>query len=87
MPGFVVVQQREYRKHLIEVTDRGKGGCAVVVRPASSSAEAWEVPHEGAGAAVTLAERLNRAKALIDAVMGPRPGPSPRRQPAVRRDR
>jgi hypothetical protein len=81
VPGFVVVQQREYRKHLIEVTDRGKDGCAVVVRPAASTDEAWEVPHEGAAA--TLAERLNRAKALIDAVMGPRP----RRQHAVRRDR
>jgi hypothetical protein len=74
VPGFVVVQQREYRKHLIEVTDRGKAGCAVVVRPASSSAEAWEVPQE-AGVSATLAERLNRAKALIDAVMGPRPAP------------
>jgi hypothetical protein len=73
VPGSVVVQQREYRKHLIEVTDRGKGGCAVVVRPAASAGEAWEVPH--AGAAATLADRLNRAKALIDAVMGPRPAP------------
>jgi hypothetical protein len=77
VPGFVVVQQREYRKHLIDVTDRGKAGCAVVVRPPSSMGEAWEVPHQ-AGTAVTLAERLNRAKALIDAVMGPRPARHPR---------
>lgn len=74
MPGFVVVQQREYRKHLIEVTDRGKAGCAVHVRPLSFSGEPWEIPPEP-GAAVTLAERLNRAKALIDAAMGPRPAP------------
>jgi len=83
MPGFVVVQQREYRKHLIEVTDRGKLGCAVVVRPPSASGEPWEVPQD-AGAAGTLVERLNRAKALIDVVMGPRP--APRARPAgVRR--
>jgi hypothetical protein len=83
VPGFVVVQQREYRKHLIEVTDRGKAGCAVVVRPASLSGEAWEVPQE-AGVSATLAERLNRAKALIDAVMGPRP--APRARYGARRD-
>ena len=80
MPDLVVMQQRDYRKHLIEVTDRGKAGCAGVVRPASRG-EAWEVPHSGAAA--TLAERLNRAKALIDAVMGPRP--APRARPGVRR--
>jgi len=83
MPGFVVVQQREYRKHRIEVTDRGKAGCVVIVHPPSPKGEAWEVPQDDT--TVLLAEQLNRAKALIDAVMGPRP--SPRRQDAVRRDR
>ena len=83
MPGFLVVQQREYRKHQIELIDRGKDGCAVVVRPPSSMGEPWEVPREGA--AVTLAERLNQAKVRIDAAMGPRS--SPRLQHAVRRDR
>ena len=73
MPDFLVVQRREYRKHRIEVTDRGKAGCAVVVRPPSPMDEAWEVPREGA--AVTLAEQLTRAKVLIDAVTGPRPSP------------
>jgi hypothetical protein len=81
---FLVVQQRDYRMHRIEVTDRGgKAGCTVVVHPPSPTGGAWEVPAEGA--AVTLGERLNRAKALIDVVMGPRP--TPRRQHAARRDR
>jgi hypothetical protein len=83
MPGFLVVQQREYRKHQIELLDRGKDGCVVVVRPPASMGEPWEVPREGA--AVTLAERLNQAKARIDAAMGPRP--PLRLQPAARRGR
>ena len=69
-PAFLVVQQREYRRHLIEVIDRGKA-CVVVVRPPPSMGEAWEVAR--ADAAVTLAEMLERATALIDAAMGPRP--------------
>ena len=69
-PAFLVVQQREYRRHRIEVIDRGEA-CAVVVRPPPSMGEAWEVVR--ADAAVTLAEMLERAKALIDAAMGPRP--------------
>jgi hypothetical protein len=74
-PAFLVVQQREYRRHLIEVIDRGKAACAVVVRPPPSMGEAWEVVR--ADAAVTLAEMLERAKALIDAAMGPRPPQRP----------
>jgi len=70
-PAFLVVQQREYRRHRIEVIDGGKASCAVVVRPPPSMGEAWEVAR--ADAAVTLAEMLERAKALIDAAMGPRP--------------
>jgi hypothetical protein len=83
LPGFLVVQQREYRKHQIELVDRGKAGCAVIVRPPRSMGQVWEVPRDGA--AVTLVERLNQAKVRIDAVMGPRPGP--RFQPAAGRGR
>jgi hypothetical protein len=82
MPGFLVVQQREYRQHQIEVIDHGKG-CAVVVRPPPSLGGAWEVPREGA--AVTMADLLNRAKARIDAAMGPSPRPSRRRLHGIRR--
>ena len=71
-PAFLVVQQREYRRHQIEVIDRGKASCAVVVRPPPSMGNAWEVARDE-GAAVTMAEMLDRAKALIDAAMGPRP--------------
>ena len=74
-PAFLVVQQREYRRHRIEVIDRGKAACAVVVRPPPSMGEAWEVVR--GDAAVTLAEMLERAKALIDAAMGPRPPQRP----------
>jgi hypothetical protein len=85
MPGFLVVQQREYRQHQIELIDRGKA-CAVIVRPPPSKGGAWEVPREGA--AVTMAEMLSRAKARIDAVMGPPPPrPSQRRQHGTRPDR
>lgn len=75
MPAFLIVQQREYRRHQIEVIDRGRGGCDVLVYPPSSMGEPWEVPREDE--TVTLAERLNRAKARIDAVMGPRPQQRP----------
>ena len=75
MPGFLVVQQREYRQHQIEIVDRGKAGCAVVVRPPPRRGEPWEVPREDA--ATTLAEQLNQVKARIDAAMGPRPPQRP----------
>ena len=75
-PAFLVVQQREYRRHRIEVIDRGKASCAVVVRPPPSMGGAWEVAR--GDAAVTLAEMLDRAKALVDAAMGPRPPQRPR---------
>lgn len=68
MSEFLVVQQREYRKHQIEVLDRGKHGCTVVVRPPPSMGEAWEVPSEDG--ATTLAERLKHAKTRIDDAMG-----------------
>ena len=84
MPGFLAVQQREYRQHQIELIDRGKA-CAVVVRPPPSKGGAWEVPREGA--AVTIAEMLNRAKARIDADMGPPPRSSQRRHHGTRHGR
>jgi hypothetical protein len=68
VPAFLVVQQREYRKHQIEVLDRGKAGCTIVVRPPPSMGAAWEVPPEGA--TPTLAERLKHAKARIDDATG-----------------
>ena len=69
-PAFLVVQQREYRQHQIEVIDRGNAW-AVVVHPPPSMGVAWEVARED-GAAATMAEVLDRAKARIDAAMGPR---------------
>jgi len=71
MPTFLVVQQREYRQHQIEIIDRGRAGCAVVLRPPSSRGEPWDA--SGEGAAETLAEQLNWVKARIDAAMGLRP--------------
>jgi len=84
MPAFLVMQQREYQKHQIEVFDRGKAGCAVVVHPPPSMGETWEVPREGA--VVTLTDRPNYAKAWVDAVMGRRL-PHQHFRHAARRDR
>ncbi len=81
MPAFLVVQQREYRQHQIEIIDRGKAGCAVVVHPPSSRGEPWKMSREEP--APTLAEQLNQVKARIDAAMGPRP---PQRLPHVARE-
>jgi hypothetical protein len=70
-PSFLVVQEREYRQHQIELVDGGKA-YAVVVRPPPSMGEEWEVACDEGGA-MTMAEMFERAKARIDAAMGPRP--------------
>jgi len=83
MPAFLVVQQREYRQHRIEIIDRGRAGCAVVVHPPSSQGEPWKVSREEP--VPTLADQLNQVKTRIDAAMGPRPTVHLRH--AARRDR
>ena len=71
--SLVVVQFRDYRLHQLEVQDRGKAGYQVFIHPPANRGVSREVMQDGA--CTTLAELLNRAKAEIDAVMGPRPAP------------
>lgn len=82
MPGLVVVQVREYRLHRLEVLDRGKAGFSVMIHPPANRGASREVARESP--AETLGEVLNRAKAEIDAVMGPKP--PPRARPVRHRD-
>jgi hypothetical protein len=81
MPGITVVQVRDYRLHQIEVNDRGKAGFSVMIHPPANRGVSREVTRDST--TVTLADTLNRAKAEIDAVMGPKP--VPRGRPPFRR--
>ena len=73
MAKLVVVQERDYRLHRMEVHDRGRAGFNIFINPPPNRGQRRELlplsPQE------TLAEALNRAKAEIDAVMGPKPPP------------
>lgn len=72
MDKFVVHQVREYRLHRMEVLDQGKAGFTVtIVPPANRGGVPREMVRESP--AETLGDMLNRAKAEIDVVMGPKP--------------
>jgi hypothetical protein len=73
MPKMQVVQMRDYRLHRMEVIDNGKAGFTVVIHPPANRGAPREVTRDSL--TVTLADTLNRAKAEIDAVMGPKPPP------------
>jgi hypothetical protein len=77
MSNFVVMQVREYRLHKMEVMDHGKAGFTVtIIPPANRGGVPREVTRDST--TVTLADVLNRAKAEIDVVMGPKPAFKPR---------
>ncbi len=77
MTNLVVMQVREYRLHRMEVLDQGKAGFTVtIIPPANRGGVPREVTRDST--TVTLADTLNRAKAEIDAVMGPKPVMKPR---------
>ena len=76
MPELLVVQTREYRLHRMEVFDRGKAGFTVLIHPPANRGQTREMVREHP--AETLGEMLNRAKAEIDVVMGPKRPPPPR---------
>ncbi|MDO9708315.1 hypothetical protein [Paracraurococcus lichenis] len=76
MPDLVVVQVREYRMHQLEVLDRGKAGFTVLIHPPANRGPTREVTRDAT--TPTLGDVLNRAKAEIDAVMGPKPPPRAR---------
>ncbi|MFT8245381.1 hypothetical protein [Roseomonas sp. BN140053] len=68
-----VVQFRDYRRHQIELLDHGKAGCSVIIHPPRSMGAPREVTRDST--TVTLSDLVHRAKAEIDAVMGPKPLP------------
>ncbi len=80
MSRLVAVSLQQYRLHDLEITDRGREGHVVLVRPPAGRGEPVELMPEDPKA--TLARTIGRAKTLIDAVMGPRPPPRalPRRR-------
>lgn len=73
---FIVVQEREYRLHRMEVHDRGRDDFTVTILPPPNRGAPREMVRAGGE---TLGEMLNRAKAEIDVVMGPKPIPKFRR--------
>ncbi|MCI0755682.1 hypothetical protein [Teichococcus vastitatis] len=82
MARFLVVSFQQYRTYHLELRDGGGAQCAVIIHPPADRGEAHEVPQDPE--ATTLVERIGRAKAMIDVILGPRPplrAPGQRRQP------
>jgi hypothetical protein len=73
MSRFLVVSFQPYRTYHLELRDGGGTQCAVVIHPPAGKGDAQQVPQ--ATASATLAELMDRAKGMIDAVLGPRPPP------------
>ena len=71
MGRLLAVSFKPYRGYQIEMRDAGRGDCAVIIHPRGGDGSPHRVTPEPA--AVTLAARVEQAKAMIDAVMGPRP--------------
>ncbi|WP_270938474.1 hypothetical protein [Falsiroseomonas oryzae] len=71
MARLTAVSFRSYRGHQIELRDAGRGQCAVIIHPPGGRGSPHQVTPEPE--ATTLVAQFNQAKALIDAVMGPRP--------------
>lgn len=69
MPRLVAVSMKPYRSYRLELQDAGGTNCSVVIHPPGGRG----APHQVAGEGVTLGELITRAKAMIDAVLGPRP--------------
>lgn len=71
MGRLTAVSFKPYRGHQLELRDGGRGDYAVIIHPPGGRGAPHQVtPEPGA---VTLADIINQAKAMIDAVMGPRP--------------
>lgn len=70
MGRLTVVSFRPYRGYQLELRD-GREGCQVIIHPRGGAG----APHllVTAQPAPPLAEQINQAKAMIDAVMGPKP--------------
>jgi hypothetical protein len=73
MGRLFVVSFQQYRTYQLELRDAGGAQCAVIIHPPAGRGVAHPVPQD-AGAA-TLSELMQRAKEMIDAILGPRPPP------------
>jgi len=73
MSRLLVVSFQEYRNYQLELRDSGGQECSVVVHPPAGQGEGQEIPRDGGSA--TLVELIDRAKKMIDGVLGPRPPP------------
>lgn len=76
MGRLTAVSFKPYRGHQLELRDSGRDGCVVIIHPPGGRGAPHQLtPEPGA---VTLAAMITQAKAMIDAVMGPRPPVTPR---------
>ena len=82
MPRLMAISFQEYRMHRLELRDGGRGDCAVVIHPPPGRGDARVVLQDDE--LVTLGVLLGRAKASIDAVLGPRPPFAPKRPGLLR---
>jgi hypothetical protein len=68
---LTAVSFKPYRGHQLELRDSGRIGCTVIIHPPGGRGSPHPVAAEKPGA--TLADLIGQAKAMIDAVLGPRP--------------
>ena len=73
---LTAVSFKPYRGHQLELRDSGRNRCTVIIHPPGGRGAPHQLNPEGGTA--TLAELIAQAKAMIDAVLGPRP-PMPAR--------
>jgi hypothetical protein len=71
MARLTAVSFRPYRGHQLELRDSGRTGCEVIIHPPGGRGSPHRLAPERPDA--TLADQINQAKAMIDAVLGPRP--------------
>ena len=70
MGRLTAVSFKPYRGHQLELRDSGRQDCELIIHPPGGRGSPHRlVPEKGA----TLAELIAQAKAMIDAVLGPRP--------------
>ena len=72
MGRMVVVSYKPYRTFHLEMRDAGGADCAVIIHPPHGKGEPQPVPPRP-GQPTSLGVLIGLAKAMVDAVMGPRP--------------
>jgi hypothetical protein len=70
---MLVVSYQPYRTYHLELRDAGGAQCAVIIHPPAGRGEAHDVSQTAK--ARTLVELMERARGMIDAILGPRPPP------------